>query len=126
MDSFTVTPTVGRLRLKHWKNANSLCFTRRRPTEDQSKREPIVSRKRKQQQRRWKALKLKQENALILTDLPYEPGYKQPNYLPRLLELARQAGPGIHRTVTSHDDWCALWRGGICDCNPTVTLRKSG
>ncbi len=46
------------------------------------------------------------------------------NYLPDLLALApRVTGrPGVHHVNVFHDDDCAYWRGGTCDCRPEVRL----
>lgn len=52
---------------------------------------------------------------------------RQPNYL-RALECARKVGqlpavPGSVGTLTvRHDGWCAIWRGGICDCQPDMGI----
>lgn len=52
---------------------------------------------------------------------------KQARYKARLLELYRQGklptGPGLYHADVYHDDDCAHWRGGACDCEPDVKIR---
>lgn len=48
-----------------------------------------------------------------------------PNYLPDALDLAsrlaRERGPGTISQITiSHDDWCSIFQGAPCDCDPDV------
>ncbi len=49
----------------------------------------------------------------------------QDNYRRKLLDLWR-AGKlwrGIgHRVCVYHDDDCAFWRGGPCDCDPDIRV----
>lgn len=45
---------------------------------------------------------------------------KQPNYLPKLIEIGSRLGPGLHDIVVEHDDSCAFWKGRPCDCRPNV------
>jgi len=49
--------------------------------------------------------------------------YLRQPYIGPMLRAARKAKPG---TVTQirvyHDDWCSVFRGGLCDCNPEVTV----
>jgi hypothetical protein len=45
-----------------------------------------------------------------------------PNYLEKVLELMR-VRPWPHTIIdiiVRHDDFCAHWRGGVCDCEPEV------
>lgn len=52
---------------------------------------------------------------------------KRHNYQ-KAIEQAIDAGkvPMIPGTVavmhTYHDDWCAFWTGGACNCSPTIEL----
>ena len=46
------------------------------------------------------------------------------NYIPKLMDLR----PHIPRDTDSdiyfyHDDWCALYRGLACNCDPDVAIR---
>ena len=45
-----------------------------------------------------------------------------PNYLRQLAEIARQSQvtTGVHVVEIRHDDTCAIWKGGACDCNPEI------
>jgi hypothetical protein len=51
----------------------------------------------------------------------------EPNYLP-LLDVLHQAmgdliKPGqVNHVFIYHHDWCAVFTGGPCDCNPEVKL----
>lgn len=51
------------------------------------------------------------------------------NYRRRLLELAaagafRGLEPTVYRLDVLHDDWCAIFKGGLCDCAPDFRLRR--
>ena len=28
--------------------------------------------------------------------------------------------PGVRHINVSHDDWCALFKGGVCNCDPDI------
>lgn len=45
---------------------------------------------------------------------------KLPAYLLKVLELGRELGPGVHHVHVFHDEWCAIWHGGVCSCRPEV------
>lgn len=48
-----------------------------------------------------------------------------PNYLPEVLAAARSTPRGQVRHVhVYHDAWCAVFRGGVCNCNPQVVVVK--
>ena len=51
-----------------------------------------------------------------------------PNYL-RKLETARALGVFEPGTITIanvfHDDGCAYWKGGVCNCDPHVKLEPA-
>lgn len=47
-----------------------------------------------------------------------------PHYLPKI--LAAKAKPGVIHAIVQHDDWCSIFKGGQCDCNPDVELRGEG
>jgi len=52
------------------------------------------------------------------------------NYQAAVLRLALELqacelGPGaVLRVSVAHDDWCAKWTGGRCDCDPVVSVRS--
>lgn len=48
------------------------------------------------------------------------------NYYKKLLQLYDQGTlgkPGLTEIDICHDDWCAIYRGGYCNCNPEVRVR---
>ncbi|RYX81057.1 hypothetical protein EON83_25870 [bacterium] len=47
----------------------------------------------------------------------------QHNYLKHLFDLhASELKEGTVTTVAvAHDDWCQIFKGGKCNCNPTLT-----
>jgi len=48
------------------------------------------------------------------------------NYYPKLMELYRNgkiAIPSLYEVDIYHDDWCRIYRGGYCNCEPEVKLR---
>jgi hypothetical protein len=48
-----------------------------------------------------------------------------PNYLARVLKMSDldPTPAGVVRHVhVYHDVWCAVWRGGLCDCDPEVRV----
>jgi hypothetical protein len=30
--------------------------------------------------------------------------------------------PGVHHVTVEHDAWCAIYRGGQCNCVPNITI----
>ena len=51
----------------------------------------------------------------------------EPHYVPVVRELMRQFGdqmkPGRRYDIqTLHDDWCACFAGGVCNCEPVCNL----
>ena len=43
------------------------------------------------------------------------------NYVPLVLAAAAKAKPGLLTHVhIYHDDWCGVYKGRPCDCNPEV------
>jgi hypothetical protein len=49
-----------------------------------------------------------------------------PRYMDALMKLAgKQPGQVIEVNI-AHDDWCAHWKGGACNCNPSVTEKTGG
>ncbi len=53
---------------------------------------------------------------------------KQPNYLRRLTQALQgaQIPPGYHNVKIRHDSWCAIFRGGACNCDPEIELPFPG
>jgi len=45
---------------------------------------------------------------------------KVPNYLTKLAR-ALPSTPGLVRVIVEHDSWCAVFSGGVCNCDPIVT-----
>ncbi len=41
------------------------------------------------------------------------------NYLADIMKMDFTPGTCCHLT-TLHDDWCAIYEGGYCDCNPEI------
>jgi hypothetical protein len=38
-------------------------------------------------------------------------------------ELTR---PGLHELRVAHDDWCSIFKGPVCKCNPEMTVIEHG
>ena len=53
---------------------------------------------------------------------------KNPQYLRKIIATAqqRQLSPGLHIVQVRHDDWCALWQGGECNCDPEISMAAPG
>ena len=55
----------------------------------------------------------------------YDP--RKHNYWKKLLKLFEQESnifPGLITSVdVCHDDWCRIYRGGYCNCDPEIILR---
>jgi len=49
---------------------------------------------------------------------------KVPNYLPKI--LAAKLKPGLTHAYVFHDEWCAVFKGGPCNCNPEIEMRGEG
>ncbi len=48
-----------------------------------------------------------------------------PHYLTKLLQSGPLT-PGLIQVLVEHDSWCAVFHGGTCNCDPTVTMRRDG
>jgi hypothetical protein len=51
---------------------------------------------------------------------------RQHNYLNKLLAMqARGALPtcGVSQLEIAHDDWCRIYLGGYCNCDPDIRVR---
>ena len=49
------------------------------------------------------------------------------NYMKKVLDLANEKiidsdKPNIYHIGVFHDDWCDIFKGGSCNCNPEVKL----
>ena len=55
-------------------------------------------------------------------------GKKAPNYLRRLNQALQgaQIPPGYHNVKVLHDSWCAIFKGGVCNCIPEIQMPFSG
>ena len=47
------------------------------------------------------------------------------NYIEKLVQYAKQTplGIGEHHMEVLHDDWCAWFKGGRCNCHPIIGPR---
>lgn len=48
-------------------------------------------------------------------------------YLMRLLDLHQEGkipAGSWHHVDVYHDDWCGIYRGDFCDCNPDIRLTR--
>jgi hypothetical protein len=47
-----------------------------------------------------------------------------PNYLPIIADVLEKMPPSLRakerNIIVAHDNWCALLKGGLCDCAPDV------
>lgn len=41
-------------------------------------------------------------------------------HLPRIPINAPYERGRLYHTVSFHDDWCAIYSGGACNCNPNI------
>jgi hypothetical protein len=66
----------------------------------------------------------KQNKVLYVTDMEIK---GVPNYMEACLkqgEKMLEKPPGLYIVDIEHDDWCEIWKGGICNCNPIVKEGK--
>ena len=52
-------------------------------------------------------------------------GKKKPKYLKKILQRisSKQLVPGtISMIRVYHDDWCAIYKGNPCNCNPDIDM----
>jgi len=49
------------------------------------------------------------------------------NYLAEILRLQAEGklstAPGVQHVHVAHDEWCSIYSGGRCDCEPEVTTQ---
>lgn len=47
------------------------------------------------------------------------------NYLAKVLEIGLAIAPGspLRDIDVKHDEWCDVFHGGFCNCDPDVRLR---
>lgn len=54
----------------------------------------------------------------------------RPNYVQAILDAIRSGkiktgtGQVVHADIR-HDDWCNIFKGGVCNCNPEVSFRPA-
>jgi hypothetical protein len=48
------------------------------------------------------------------------------NYLKKLWKLHQEGklDPALCKTDIYHDDWCGIYAGGYCNCDPEIEVRK--
>lgn len=54
-------------------------------------------------------------------------GRKEPGYMRDVLALAREMQPepgNVMIAHVAHDADCAIWRGRMCDCSPSVSAEN--
>ena len=47
------------------------------------------------------------------------------NYMKKIMELCRQgkvSPAGVMMTDIYHDDWCAIYKGRHCNCDPEIKI----
>jgi hypothetical protein len=44
-------------------------------------------------------------------------------YKDKVIKSMKDSKPGIYEVEVQHDDWCTIWKTGVCDCNPHVAKR---
>jgi hypothetical protein len=49
---------------------------------------------------------------------------KIPNYVRKILEKLKNRRPpvGVTNVLIRHDDWCDIFKGKPCNCNPGVIM----
>jgi hypothetical protein len=47
-----------------------------------------------------------------------------PNYMRDILAIAPELEPGVTVVEIYHDDWCDGFKGGACNCNPDIKMRR--
>ncbi|MFW6388913.1 MAG: hypothetical protein ACOCY9_03295 [Desulfohalobiaceae bacterium] len=47
------------------------------------------------------------------------------NYLSKLFDAVGELPKGqVNHLTVLHDDYCAIWKGGACNCDPEVVKGK--
>lgn len=67
------------------------------------------------------------EKVLLVSDDPFQRNPSEHNYLKKLRELRAQGKvPTVMGKIThihiTHDDWCRIFDGMPCNCNPDITF----
>ncbi len=60
-------------------------------------------------------------------DDPDKPG--EPNFQRKIRHLQKRGvipAVGVGFLIIAHDDWCAIYGGGCCDCDPDIVNRITG
>lgn len=48
------------------------------------------------------------------------------NYFQEVMKLAKEVPKGGLKIVTvAHDDWCAIYKGGYCNCKPEISMKDA-
>ena len=49
-------------------------------------------------------------------------------YLKKIVAKARERNVpvGLQHAIVAHDDWCTIFKGGKCSCDPDVELVPDG
>lgn len=56
---------------------------------------------------------------------PHDP--HRHNYFAKVMALTATVERGkVYVVTVAHDDWCAIYGGGYCNCDPDVTARPFG
>ena len=60
----------------------------------------------------------------------HDKGHPEPNrhnYFAKLQKLITEGKiSGVKDVDIFHDDWCAIYDGGYCNCDPDIKIRKAG
>ncbi|MEK7754511.1 MAG: hypothetical protein AAB654_21480 [Acidobacteriota bacterium] len=49
----------------------------------------------------------------------------EPNYITKLRKMYAEGKlqpTGMYQAVVAHDDWCAMYDGRPCDCDPDIQV----
>lgn len=63
-------------------------------------------------------MQVTRDGVLIVGDAPGG------NYREKALQQILEEGPGVYVQHIAHDDWCGIWFGRKCDCDPDMRLER--
>lgn len=66
----------------------------------------------------------KPKDILYITQGDHRTEPMQHNYLKKIARLKITAG--VQQLNVQHDDWCAVYTGGYCDCDPFIVDKRTG
>lgn len=68
------------------------------------------------------------DDVLYIGDDPARKDSMQHNYMKKLkrLEAEGKITAGVHQFSVLHDDWCNIHRGGYCNCDPDIVIKRKG